>query len=560
MFFDRIAILIYIKKIVFATMSRRWRINLSCNICFAWEGGAVRDTQAALGIDLGTSQLKALLTTLDGQVLGRGRAAYPVRVPAEGQAESDPENWWSATVTAVREALADCAARGSASGDQGRDVRIEVTGLAIAGQMHGVVLAGADGTPSRPAIVWLDRRAAAEAARYDRLPREITEPLGNAASPGMAGPILSWLSRHEPETMEHARWALQPKDWLRLRLTGLPATDPTDASGTLLFSLPRRTWARDVIEALELPMDKLPDIREPAEIAGHLLPARAADLSLKPGIPVATGAADTAAALHAAALADDEVMLTLGTGGQWIAPETRFRPAARTNLFRAIDGYYRLAAAQNVGATLDWVRTLFGVSWQELYDTAARPWRPDTPVFLPYLTAERWDGAARGGWADLTLAHGKDDLLRAALEGVAFLLRERLEDLRAAGHRPASVVIGGGGTGHPAWRQLLADVLGLPLRPAPTTWLSPTGAAAIATAGTGAAATGAPAAASGMAAGGVSRVRSEYGKAEVVAPGEQSAASAAYGRFVILASQFAHKLGVPELALSRHDGRKRRLG
>jgi len=393
--------------------------------------------------------------------------------------------------------------------------------------MHGVVLADAAGTPLRPAILWLDRRAAAEAAAYGELPAELTSPLGNQPSPGMAGPILCWLTRHEPAIVSSARWALQPKDWLRLRLTGEAATDPTDASGTLLFDLTRGGWAAAVVTALGLPAEKLPDIREPAERAGRLVPAAAAHLGLRPGLPVATGAADTAAALLAAHPPADAALLTLGSGGQWVVPTAAFRPAARINIFRAAGGgFYQLAPAQNVGVTLDWVRELLAVSWQDLYDTAARPWRAGTPLFLPYLTEERWDGAAKGAWTGLTLAHQKDDLLRGALEGVAFLLRERLEDLRAAGRDPAKVIIGGGGTRHPAWRQLLADVLGLPLHPARTSWLSATGAALVA-----AAATGATRAAAGLP-GGAAGDRSDADEDKgVIAPGERGAASTGYGRF-----------------------------
>jgi len=492
----------------------------------------VSGVRAVVGIDLGTSQLKALVATPGGQVLGRGRAAYQVAVPADGHAETDPEDWWRAATAAVREALAGAAATSAAAGSGG----VDVIGVALAGQMHGVVLADAAGAPCRPAILWLDRRAGAEAARFRELPGQVTAPLGNQPSPGMAGPILCWLRVHEPASLDRARWALQPKDWLRMRLTGEPATDPTDASGTLLFDLENNVWADGLIEALRLPRDKLPGIREPSAVAGRLRPGPADELGLPAGIPVATGGADTAASLHAIGIDNSkrkggeggegkEALLTLGTGGQWIIPEPQFRPTETTNLFRAIGeiSYYRLAAAQNVGVTLDWVRTVLGVSWQDLYDTAARPWRPDTPVFLPYLTAERWDTAAspHGTWAGLTLAHGKADLSRSALEGVAFLLNDRLNDLRAAGHRPERVILGGGGTGHPAWRRLLADVLGLPLLPAPTSWLSATGAALIAVA----------AVTEGEAVG-ASRGRSEYGRGEVVAPGERAAASAGYGRFL----------------------------
>ena len=477
------------------------------------------------------------MSTPGGRILGRGRATYPIDVPADGHAETDPEAWWRAAGTAVRGALAE-------AGDT------DVTAIALAGQMHGVVLAGHDGLPVRPAILWLDRRAAAEAAAYAELPQRLTGPLGNQPSPGMAGPILCWLTKHEPRVTHQARWALQPKDWLRMRLTGQAATDPTDASGTLLFDQQRGTWAAGLIEALGLPGGKLPDIRQPTEVAGRLRDAPAAELGLPPGIPVATGAADTAAALYAVIEGDNskrpEALLNLGTGGQWIVPLESFRPAAATNVFRAVGGgYYRLAPSQNIGSTLDWVRRTLGVEWQDLYDTAARPWRAGTPVFLPYLTAERFDGPAHGGWAGLALAHTREDLLRAALEGVAFHLNDRLEDLRAAGHRPASVILGGGGTRHPAWRQLLADVLGLPLRPAPTSWLSPAGAALIAATATGAGPQAAESEGTGA-----SRVRLEHGKGEVVAPGERSAASAAYGRFLTRKSRCAHNSTGPEIGVS----------
>lgn len=448
---------------------------------------------AVLGIDLGTSGVKALVATADGAAagaadgaaLGRATVGYRVRVPASGQAESDPEDWWLATRTAVRAALAEAGGA-------------EITALAVAGQMHGVVLADGRAAPLRPAILWLDQRAAAETAGYADLPDDYTAVLGNRPSPGMAGPILCWLAAHEPYTLRASWWALQPKDWLRLRLCGQAATDPTDASGTLLFDLERDAWAADLIKILGVPGELLPPVKDPAALAGPLLPGPAADLGLKPGIPVAVGAADTAAALYAAGLRPDEAMLTLGSGGQWAVPvaarqprqprparparpATPASPADSTNLFRAVgDGCYRLAPVQNAGVTLDWVRNLFGVTWQELYDTAARPPRGDAPRFEPYLTPERWNPGATGAWTGLTLAHEREDLMRSALDGVADLLRQRLDDLRAAGHAPRRVILGGGGAAHPAWRALLEETIGLPLNEASATWLTPTGAARLA--------------------------------------------------------------------------------
>jgi xylulokinase len=512
----------------------------------------VRGEPAVLGIDLGTSRLKALLCTRDGHVLGRGVAGYEVRTPGEGRAETDPEEWWRAAAVAVRHALheaeekaappAQDPPRAKAKGESKARAEAEpdagptnMAGLAVTGQMHGLVLAGEQGEPVRPAILWLDRRAVAEAAEYRRLPERLLGPLGNPPSPGMAGPMLLWLSRHEPEACRRARWMLQPKDWLRLRLTGNAATEPTDASGTLLFDIDRDQWATELAQALGIPQDPLPPVRQPGEIAGRLSAEAAAHLGLASGagLAVAVGAADTAASLLAAGLPGTGWgMLTLGTGGQWVVPvATRTAdPTGRTNLFRAVAGYqaaaslYRLAAVQNVGAALDWARTTLGATWDDLYATAERPWRNDTPVFLPYLAGERWDHAEGGAWTGLSLAHHREDLLRAALEGVAFLLRERLEDLGKIGSAPGSVLLGGGGSQHRAWRQLLADVLRRPLYPAATPWLTPRGATLIA------------AVATGLLPGWEATVRSVPSSAEAQAPAVSDAAGAeaaeaSYARF-----------------------------
>lgn len=430
--------------------------------------------EAVLGIDLGTSGVKALVAGPAGEVLGRGVAGYPVRVPGAGRAETAPEEWWLATRTAVRVALAEAG-------------QVAVTAMAVAGQMHGLVLVDEAGAPLRPAILWLDQRAAAEAATYAELPCDYTAALGSRPSPGMAGPLLCWLMTHEPCTVRASWWALQPKDWLRLRLTGQAATDPTDASGTLLFDLVRDQWADPLIEKLGLPREKLPPVRRSAGSAGPLLAGPAADLGLRAGIPVAVGAADTASALFAAGLGPDEAMLNLGSSGVWVVLEPTYRPAGASNLYRAVgDGYYRLSSVYNVGITLDWVRNLFGATWDELYDTASRPRRADAPRFDPRLVPERWDhgtggvAAATAAWTGLTLAHDRADLMRSALDGVADLLKRRLADLRAAGHAPRRVILGGGGIRNPSWRTLLEEALGLPLTQAPATWLTSAGAARLA--------------------------------------------------------------------------------
>jgi xylulokinase len=428
---------------------------------------------AVLAIDLGTSQVKVLCCSADGPaagspprytVLGQGTARYPIVAPRQGWAESDPELWWRAVRAAVR-----------------ASAPAEVAAIALTGQMHGVVLCSERHSVLRPAILWLDRRAAEEAARYADLTGAQRAALANVARPGAAGPILLWLRSCETAVYEAARWQLQPKDWLRFRMTGDARTDPTDASGTLLCDVPRSAWAFDVISALGLRESLFAPVLEPASVAGVLLPDAAADLGLPAGVPVVTGCADTAASLHAAALPDRLwALLTLGTGGQWIMPVSTASPdpTGNTNLFRSVAGLYRLCGMQNVGVTLDWVRGVLGVTWDELYSAAGLPGR-DGLRFEPWLVSERGH-VPGGGWTGVTLAHRREDLLRAALGGVAGLLRDWLADLRAVGCAPEKVMIGGGGSRNPAWRDLLGETLGVPLYPVGTRWLSAHGAARLA--------------------------------------------------------------------------------
>ena len=423
---------------------------------------------AVLGVDLGTSQVKVLCRDLNGAVLGQGAVTYPINAPRDGWAESDPELWWRAVQSAIAAAAP-----------------AEVAAIALTGQMHGVVLCSKRTVVSRPAILWLDRRAGAEAECYRMLSPSRLAALGNMPWLGAAGPMLLWLREHEPSVYRAARWQLQPKDWLRFRMTGSADTDPSDASGTLLYDLPRDDWAWDVIEALGLRPDLFAPVHGSATVSGPLLPEIAAELGLPAGIPVVTGCSDIAASLLAARLPGPGwALLTLGTGGQWIMPLPVLGPVpgpdptGNTTLVRTTDGLCRLGGSQNVGVALDWVRGVLGVTWDELYATASRPAR-DGLEFVPWLVSERGNEGG-GGWTGMRLAHTREDLMRAALAGVAGLLRDRLADLRAVGCEPERVLIGGGGARVARWRDLLGEVFGLPLRPAATPWLTAYGATMLA--------------------------------------------------------------------------------
>jgi xylulokinase len=428
---------------------------------------------ALLGIDLGTSAVKVMALDEQGRALSVGRADYRVQAPQPGWSESDPAEWWSAVKAAICEALVP-------------QVRIDAIGLS--GQMHGLVLTDAAGEAVRPALLWSDMRAQEELKRYRSLPAPLLARLANPLVPGMAGPMLCWLAEHEAASYQRARWALQPKDWLRFRLTNEAATDPGDASATLLYDLLDDSWADEVMTALGLNHRLLPPILPSGARAGTLTTYAAEALGLPSGIPAATGSADTAAAaLGAGLLAPGPVQLTLGTGAQLISlcSEPLTDPSGRTHLYRAADGanWYVMAAVQNAGLALNWVRQMFNATWDEVYASAgAVPPGSDGLFFLPYLTQERPHHplpTSRGAFLGLRIDHRREHLLHAALEGVAFGIRVAFEALPTA-NTTTALRLAGGGSEHTAWRQMLADILKRDLLGIDTSAASVRGAALLA--------------------------------------------------------------------------------
>ncbi|KVU57047.1 xylulokinase [Burkholderia ubonensis] len=412
-----------------------------------------------LGIDLGTGSVK--LVTLDPDGVERAVASEPYALssPQPGWAEIAPQAWW--------EALVRAAARLPA------DERAQVAAIGFSGQMHGVVLIDAAGRAVRPALLWPDTRAARLAAAAD------WPDAPNPVAPGMAGPLLRWAAASEPAALRAARWAVQPKDWLRIALGGDVAADPSDACATALAT-PDGAWDAARLDALGLPRALFAPVRASTAPCGGLAAQAAAALGLPAGVPLATGAADTAcAALGSGLVADGDALLTTGSGGQIVVLADRL-PAARRGLHRyraaAGGGYYTMAAMQNVGLALEAVRGWLGyVSWPAAYDDAFAQPASERLSFLPYLSGERspWmNPDARGGWLGLGLGDTRGAMMRAAFEGVAFALRAGLDAIRAEGaegaeraegRAVASLRLAGGGSVDPRWRQLLADALGASL-------------------------------------------------------------------------------------------------
>ncbi|GAB2903578.1 FGGY family carbohydrate kinase [Paraburkholderia jirisanensis] len=401
-----------------------------------------------LGIDLGTGSLKLAIIDDDGRETAMASAAYAIETPHPGWAETHPHTWWRA--------LCEASARLPIA------QRAAVQAIGFSGQMHGVVLADAQGKPVRPAMLWPDTRAL---ALLDAWPA----PQPNPVAPGMAGPLLRWISQHEPHTARATRWALQPKDWLRVALGGALVTDASDACATALAD-PAGVWDVALLERLGLPREWFAPLAPSFAPGGALSADAARELGLRAGTTLAVGAADTPCAALGSGLAHDgDALLTTGTGGQIVVLSSD-APQAAPGLHRyraASDHWYRMAAMQNVGVALETARGLLSFEWADAYRAAFDPAADASGVtFLPYLTGERtpWlNPAARGGWLGLALGATRGALMRAAFEGVAFSLRAGLDAIRNSGAKVSALRLAGGGSVDARWRQLLADALDVEL-------------------------------------------------------------------------------------------------
>ena len=389
-----------------------------------------------VGLDVGTTGVKAVAVSTTGEVLARAERGYPLSTPQPGWCEQDPEDWWAATQAALG------------------DLDVEPAAVGFSGQMHGLVALDEHDRPLRPAILWNDQRTGAECAEIEaRIGVErLIELTGNRALTGFTAPKLLWLRRHEPDVYARIRRILLPKDYVRLRLTGEHATDVADASGTLLFDVRRRAWSDDVLELLELPASWLPPVHESTEIAG---------------------AGDQAAgALGMGIDRAGPLSVVLGTSGVVFAALPAYRPDAEARLHvfcHAVpETWHAMGVMLSAAGSLRWLRDqVVGGSYEELSLEAAR-WPPGTEglVFQPYLAGERTphsDPNARGAFVGLSLRHERGALVRAVLEGVAYGLRDSLELLRALGVDAERGRVSGGGARSALWLRIVASVLGLPL-------------------------------------------------------------------------------------------------
>ncbi|MFC1587873.1 xylulokinase [Planctomycetota bacterium] len=421
-----------------------------------------------LGIDIGTSSVKALLVDAESRaVVAEGNSALELSTPVVGYAEQNPSDWWGAAVQAVRQITTSH--------------ENDVDAVSFSGQMHGLVLLDEHTEVIRPAILWCDTRCTEECRILERELglSWIMEHLYNPPLEGFTLPKLTWVRRHEEDNYKRARLLLLPKDYVRYRLTGEIYMEHSDGAGTLMQDIKNRNWSVKLLDRLEIDHSLLPPLIASTAGAGNVNGEAAELTGLKHGTPVFAGGADnTAAACGSGVISEGVVSVSLGSSGVVFGSSKTLRcdPRGRIHTFNhSVPGlYYNMGVMQAAGLALRWFRDNFAKelagkkdAYDQLCAEAAQAGTGAGGVFfMPYLMGERTphlDGTAKGGFLGISAAHNRGHLVRALLEGVAFGLRDCIEIFKTLGVPLHEIRLLGGGAGSELWAQIIADTCNEPI-------------------------------------------------------------------------------------------------
>jgi len=427
-----------------------------------------------IGIDLGTSGTKTVLFDIDGKAIASATEEYPLHQPQNGWAEQDPADWWNACVLTLKSIF-------SQSGVDADDI----AGIGFSGQMHGLVMLDEKHEVIRNSLIWCDARNAKECKEVTDLvgASRLSEITANPALASFTAGKLLWVRNNEPENYKRCRTVLLPKDYLRFKLTGKFGMEAADASGMNMLDINTRKWSDEVLKKLDINPEILPDVYESYELAGHITPEAAAITGLKEGTPIAYGAGDNAAAAVGTGVVESgKAFITIGTSGVVYvhSDKVAVNPDGRVNTFCTANGKWAIfSCTLAAGLSLQWLRNNFfqdevnvaqGLG-QDVYDIMTAqaeriPIGANRLIYLPYLMGDRspiLDPNARGVFFGLSAMHTKYDMLRSVLEGVTFSQRQNLDVMKEMGISFSEIYATGGGSASPFWRQMIADVLNVPV-------------------------------------------------------------------------------------------------
>lgn len=439
-----------------------------------------------IGVDVSTTASKVLVIDEQGRVIVVKGHPHELSTPRALWSEQDPDNWWEATSQALREVTQEIPA------DQ-------IVAVGLTGQMHGLSALDSSGKPVRPAILWNDQRSAAQCdAITERVgARELYKIIGTRMLAGFTAPKIVWVHDNEPEVFARIAHVLLPKDYIRYKLSGAFVTDVADGSGFALMDIGQRTWSDTLLEACGIPREWLPELCESPDVCAHVSEEAAALTGLKAGTPIVGGAGDQPAGGVGNGIVEmGQASLTVGTSGVAYVVSDRYAPEPEGRLHTfcgPMPGtWFHMGVMLSAAGGLRWLHDAFApdMSYDDMNRHAeAVPRGSLGLLFAPYLTGERNphpDPFARGALVGLTLRHGLQQFIRAVMEGVSFGMRDQLELLRSLGVNPADAVISGGAANSPVWRQLTAEIMGMPLYTVNTSEGAALGAAILAAVGAGA--------------------------------------------------------------------------
>ncbi|MBN1555751.1 MAG: xylulokinase [Phycisphaerae bacterium] len=426
-----------------------------------------------LGIDVGTSGTKALVMNAKGGVLATATAEHPIYSPQPGWSEQKPDEWWDSVCRATKAVVKKSKIKPAS-----------IVALGLSGQMHGLVITDAAGKPLRPSLIWNDQRTASQAAAIEKKVggrSKLISLVGNAAMTSFTLTKLLWVRDHEPKTYDRIRHFLLPKDYIRLKLTGEYVGEVSDMSGTLMLDQKKRAWSKQIISAFQLDASILPPVVESHEVTGKVTEAAARALGIKPGVLVVGGGGDQPiGAVGNGVVRDGLLSATMGTSGVVYTHSGKYRvdPQSRINTFcSCVDGEWCMfGCVMAAGGSFQWLRNTLGdaevaeakrkkVDPYELLTAAAAkaPAGCDGVFWLPYLTGERTphpDPNAKAGWIGIHNSTGRNELIRAVMEGATFGMGDVVNLMRKRGVNIRQVRLSGGGARSAFWRQMQADIYG----------------------------------------------------------------------------------------------------